>query len=274
MTQARFLTSLQAILERLGTTQSAAFDAAAGRMADCIAAGGLVHLFGSGHSVIPVMDAFPRYGSFVGLHPLTDPRLMWSNVLGPGGVRELLWLERTEGYVERYLSNQPLAAGDVLVVFSHGGRNAAPVEAAMYARDRGLQVIGVTSLANAHGPAQHSSGKRLADLSDVVLDTGVPVEDALIALDGWETPVAGASTIVACACVGELITRTAAALLERGMVLPTFVSPTVPGASVESNERVFRTHRLRVLEAAARLDGEGTYGSAPSATSSGDGRAT
>ncbi len=70
--------------------------------------GGLVHLFGSGHSVIPVMDSFPRYGSFVGLNPLTDPRLMWHNVLGPGGVRELLWLERTEGYVANFLANCPI----------------------------------------------------------------------------------------------------------------------------------------------------------------------
>jgi uncharacterized phosphosugar-binding protein len=209
-------------------------------------------MFGSGHSVIPVLDAYPRYGSFVGFHPLTDPRIMWWNVLGPGGVRELLWLERAEGYVKHFLTNQPIAKDDVVVIFSHGGRNAAPVEAAMHAREQGAIVVGVTSLANVARPAQHSTGRRLADLSDVVIDTCVPVEDAVVTLDGWGRPLAGASTIAACACVGELISRTAAALLEKGITLPTFVSPTVPGASVESNNEVFAAHRARLADAARR----------------------
>lgn len=247
-----FLTRLMEILRELGETQRESFNTAAERMADTLEQDGLVHLFGSGHSVIPVMDTFPRYGSFVGFNPLTDPRLMWSNVLGPGGVRELLWLERAEGYVERFLSHEAISPGDTLVVFSHGGRNAAPVEAAIYGHDHGATVVGVTSTANLARPPQHSSGKHLAELSDVVIDTGVPVEDALVALEGWPAPVAGASTIVACACMGELISRTAERLLARGITLPTFISPTVPGASVESNDHVFAAHELRLQQAARR----------------------
>jgi uncharacterized phosphosugar-binding protein len=252
MAENLFLGRLQEILNRVADTQSGAFEVAARLMENAIAGGGLVHLYGSGHSVIPVMDAYPRYGSFVGFNPMTDPRVMWWNVLGPGGVRELLWLERTEGYVRQYLANQPIGEGDVVVVFSHGGRNAAPVEAAMYAREQSATVVAVTSLANVERPAQHSTGKRLSDLADVVVDTGVPVEDALVTLDGWAMPLAGASTIVACACVGELVARTAANLLPQGITLPTFVSPTVPGASVESNDEVFAAHRTRLADAARR----------------------
>jgi uncharacterized phosphosugar-binding protein len=252
MNDSIFLPRLQDILERLARSQGETFRRVAGRMADCIAGGGLVHFFGSGHSVIPVLDAFPRYGSFVGLNPLTDPRLMWWNVLGPGGVRELLWLEREEGYVRSFLSNHPIGEGDVLVVFSHGGRNAAPVEGAMYAREQGATVVAVTSLANLAGPPEHSSGLRLADLADLVIDTCVPVEDAIVTLEGWGRPVAGASTIVACAIVGELLARTASELLTRGITLPTFVSPTMADASVESNNAVFEAHRHRLAEAAKR----------------------
>jgi uncharacterized phosphosugar-binding protein len=248
-----FLPRLIELLGELAESQAEKLSTAAERMADTLESGGLVHLFGSGHSVIPVMDAFPRYGSFVGFNPLTDPRLMWSNVLGPGGVRELLWLERTEGYVERYLSHEAIASGDTLIVFSHGGRNAAPVEAAVYARAHGASVIGVTSTRNLARPAEHSSGKRLAEVSDIVIDTGVPVEDALVAVEGWPAPVAAASTIVACSCVGELVARTAERLSARGITLPTFVSPTVPGATVESNDHVFTAHRERLLGAAARV---------------------
>lgn len=244
-----FTQRLQKILSVLPASQGDPLDCAAEAMASSIAEGGLVHLYGSGHSVIPVMDSFPRYGSFVGLHPLTDPRLMWWNVLGPGGVKPLLWLERTEGYAAQYLETQSIRKGDTMIVFSHGGRNAAPVEAAMFAQERGVRVVGVTAVANVERPAAHSSGKRLVDVSDIVIDTGVPVEDALVEVPGWPVPVAGASTIVACVVVGELVSRTATKLLEKGITMPTFVSPTVPGASLASNDHVFDAYGKRLLEA-------------------------
>jgi uncharacterized phosphosugar-binding protein len=252
VTGSSFTDRLQEILRGFASSQDGALNHGAEAMAGSIAGGGLAHFYGSGHSVIPVMDAFPRYGSFVGINPLTDPRLMWWSVLGPGGARPLLWLERTEGYAAQFLGTQPIGRGDTMVVISHGGRNAAPVEAAMFAQARGVTVVGVTSLANVERPAGHSSGKRLADVSDVVIDTGVPVEDALIQLEGWPAPVAGASSIVACVAVGELVSRTAQQLLERGVTMPTFVSPTVPDASVASNDHVFDAYRRRNLEAEQR----------------------
>lgn len=245
-----FMSRLTDILATVERDEHDALDAAAALMADALVQRRLVHLFGSGHSVLPIQDAFPRYGGFVGLHPLTDPRLMWHDVLGSGGVRELLWLERTEGYVERYLSHEPLLAGDVLVAFSHGGRNCAAIEASMYAREHGLATVAVTSKANIARPAEHSTGKRLADVVDIVIDTHVPIEDALVDVEGWSRPVGGSSTIVAMAIMQELNVRTAAKLSARDVELPTFVSPTVPGASLESNDEVFDAHEELMADAA------------------------
>lgn len=245
-----FLSRLNDILATVERHEDDVLDAAAERMADALVLRRLVHLFGSGHSVLPTQDAFPRYGGFVGLHPLTDPRLMWHEVLGSGGVRELLWLEREEGYIERYLSHEPLLAGDVLIAFSHGGRNAAAIEASMYARERGLTTIAVTSKANIARPTEHSSGKRLPDVVDIVIDTHVPIEDALVDVEGWSRPVGGSSTIVAMAIVHELNARTAAKLSVRGVELPTFVSPTVPGASLASNDEVFDAHEELMADVA------------------------
>lgn len=240
------------LLERLVTTQDGVLDEVAQRCAETISSGGFVHLFGSGHSVIPTQDAFPRYGSFVGFHPLTDPHLMWHNVLGPGGVRELQWLERAEGYIPKFLDHEPLNAGDVLIVYSHGGRNSAGIEAALYAHERGIFTVAVTSLANRELPREHSSGSHLSDVCDVSIDTGVPVEDAVVAVTGWTRPVGGASTVVACVVSHEIVTRTARSLAERGETLPTFVSPTVPGASLASNDEVFLAHRQRLHAAEGR----------------------
>jgi hypothetical protein len=75
-------------------TQETKIEQAAEAFARSIQAGGRAYLFGSGHSVIPVLDIFPRYGSFVGFYRIYDPRLMWFNGVGPGGARELLRLER------------------------------------------------------------------------------------------------------------------------------------------------------------------------------------
>jgi len=255
-TQPLYTRRLLKILDRMVATQNDVLDRVAHLCADTLQRDGLIHLFGSGHSVIPVLDAYPRYGSFVGLNPLTDPRLMWHNVLGPGGVRELLWLERREGYVETFLDHAPLNASDVLIVYSHGGRNSAGIEAAVYAAKRAVTTVAVTSGESLGRPAEHSTGRRLADVCDVMIDTCVPVEDALVALDGWDRPVGGSSTVVACVVTHELITRTAALLAARGQTIPTFVSPTVPGTSLGSNDEVFDTHRSYLHAAHGRAMGK------------------
>src|SRR5947208_12057749 len=117
----QFRTKITAILDRVWATQSDSIRKAAQMMAESVARGGLVHLFGSGHSVLPVQDMFPRYGSYPVFHPLLDSRLMWTDVLGSGGAKGVLWLERRDGYASVILENQPIRSGDVMVIFSHGG---------------------------------------------------------------------------------------------------------------------------------------------------------
>lgn len=247
-----YIAPLMALAEEAGATNEDALDTVSTRLADTLAGDGLVHLFGSGHSVLPCQEAFPRYGSFVGFNPLTDPRLMWHDVLGTGGVRELLWLERTEGYIDKFLAHQPLMQDDVLVVYSHSGRNAAGIDAALYAKERGLYVVAVSSAHMLDRESPHSSGKRLADVADVLLDTRSPVEDAIVHVDGWSRPVSGSSTVLAMILTHELIARTAAKLASRGIELPTFASPTVPGVTLDDTDRVYGEYRARMVEAARR----------------------
>lgn len=247
-----YIAPLMALAEEAGATNEDALDIVSTKLADTLAGDGLVHLFGSGHSVLPCQEAFPRYGSYVGFNPLTDPRLMWHDVLGTGGVRELLWLERTEGYIDKFLAHQPLLQGDVLVVYSHSGRNAAGIDAALYAQGRGLYVVAVSSAHMLDRESPHSSGKRLADVADILLDTRSPVEDAIVHVDGWSRPVSGSSTVLAMILTHELIARTAAKLAAQGIELPTFASPTVPGVTLDDTDRVYGKYRERMVEAARR----------------------
>jgi uncharacterized phosphosugar-binding protein len=222
------------------TTQAGNIEKAADLMAECIANKGLVHMFGSGHSVLPVQDMFPRYGAFPGFHPLMDMRLMWTNVIGSGGAKGLLWLERREGYAQVLFENEPIRSGDVMLVYSHGGLNAAGIEVALEAKKRGLKVVAVTSMCNYKvREATHSSGKKLADCADVVIDNCCPPEDALVKIDGWKAPVAASSTVATVTIAMSLMAQVADGLAKRGLKPPVFVSPNVPGIPADKTNRVY-----------------------------------
>jgi uncharacterized phosphosugar-binding protein len=231
--------SIQSLLASIRERQLENLEKAGALCAAAIAAGRRVYLFGSGHSVIPVMDVFPRYGSFVGFFPLYDPRLMWHNVVGPGGARELLWLERREGYIAQFLQSYALEKGDVMIVFSHGGMNAAPIECALYAKERGLSVITVSSHANAAiATASHSSGKKLSDTADIAIDNCTTPEDAQVDV-GRPEKIAAGSTMAAVFIAMAIVAETGARLAAEGKLPPTFVSPNVTGIEAGHNFRVF-----------------------------------
>lgn len=234
-----YFESVSAILQKIHDQEMPRLQQAGEAIAAAFAADRRAYLFGSGHSVIPVMDVFPRYGSFVGFVPLYDPRLMWHNVVGPGGARELLWLERREGYIENFLQSYSLEPGDCLIAFSHGGTNAAAIEAALYAKARQMTVITVSSHANAAvATPAHSTGKLLRDTADIAIDNCVPPEDALVDV-GRPERVAAGSTMAAVFIAMSLVAETGARLAARGIHLPTFVSPNVAGIGKDHNMRVF-----------------------------------
>jgi uncharacterized phosphosugar-binding protein len=240
MSADKYRTEITAVTETIWTTQSDNIRAAARMMGESVSRGGLVHLFGSGHSVLPVQDVFPRYGSFPVFRPLMDARLMWQNVIGSGGAKGLLWLERREGYAKVLFENEPVRSGDVMVVFSHGGMNAVGIEVALEAKQRGLQVIAITSMDNQRqSKATHSSGKKLSDAADLVIDNCVPARDALVDIEGWRAPVAAGSTVAFVTIAMALVAEVAAELARRGIAPPVFVSPNVPGIPADNNPKVF-----------------------------------
>lgn len=244
-----YISRLLELAAAAGEANEEAFGKASDAIAETLANSGLVHLYGSGHSVLPVQETFPRYGSYVGFNPLTDPRVMWHNVLGAGGVRELLWLERTEHYAEKFLDHQPINAGDTIVIFGHSGRNASGIDTALYCKARGLTVVAITAKANLDKPATHSSGKRLADAADIVIDTGAPIEDAIVPIEGWSRPVSGASTVLAMIMMHELVSRSAQKLARRGIELPVFASPTIAGVTLHDTDIIYGIYREKMIAA-------------------------
>jgi uncharacterized phosphosugar-binding protein len=256
MAAGRWIDAALDILARLRDEQQDTIAAVADACAEAIAAGGLVHLFGCGHSQIPLEEMFPRYASFPGFHPMAELSMTFhTQVVGSNGQRQAMFIERVSGLAEVVLDNFRFGPRDVLMVFSVGGRSAVPVEMAMGGRSRGLTVVAVTSRAETMAaPATHASGTRLLDHADLVIDTCTPVGDGLVELDGLDAPVGPGSTLAYAAIVNEIKVQTAARLLARGVLPPVLVSGAVVGAD-EAARRFEAAYRDQARRYAAVIVG-------------------
>jgi uncharacterized phosphosugar-binding protein len=238
------------LVDTIEQTQTDHILEAAHLCADAIEGGGLVHLFGTGHSRIPLEEMFPRYGSFPGFHPIAELSMTFhTQVVGANGQRQAMFIERTEGLGEVILSNFTFGDGDVMMVFSTGGSTAVPIEVAMGARRRGMPVIVVTavdhSMASESG---HSSGTRLLDHGDIVIDLGSPPGDSMVEIDGAGVAVGPGSTIANVAVVNAIKVAVASMLHDRGS-LP----PVLTGAQVTSAEEASAVFDAAYADHARRL---------------------
>jgi uncharacterized phosphosugar-binding protein len=220
----RFHQAALARLQNLLDAQRDALDCAAGLCTEAIAADGLVHLFGCGHSRMLCEEMTPRQGCFVGWHTIVELGLTFHNlIVGPNGLRQSLHLEKTPGYAEQILRNFAFGPKDVLIVISTSGIREVIVEMAEGAKQRGLGVIGVLSRVHCEQarPA-HASGKKLIDVADVILDNGAPVGDCLLELEGSANKTGPFSTLGGALVMNMLRCEVAQRLVERG-IEPVFL---------------------------------------------------
>jgi uncharacterized phosphosugar-binding protein len=156
------------------------------------------------------------------------------------GQRQAMFIERVEGLAETILSNFQFGEHDVMIVFSASGLGSASIEMATGARERGLPVVAVTSVTQSRaGTPGHSSGTRLMDHADIVIDVGTPSGDAMITLDGLETPVGPGSTLAFVAVVNEIKVLTADLLHQHGALPDVLTSATLVGT--ERSAEMFNT---------------------------------
>jgi len=207
-------------------------------LAASIANGGIVHVFGSGHSSLLAQEVFYRAGGLVPFNAMLDINL---TIFGSG--RATL-LERLEGYGPSLLTNYEVHPGEVVIVISTSGINPVPIEVAETARARGATIVAVTSAAAYRDAAsRHSSGHRLVDVADFVLDTHVPAGDAIEQVG--EVTVGATSTILGAALLNALVVATTERLIAEGHPVPAFVSQNVPGGD-EHNAALIERYRPRI----------------------------
>ncbi|HAD07429.1 MAG TPA: SIS domain-containing protein [Anaerolineaceae bacterium] len=213
-----YLKQAQAILTRIQETQLDNIERAAEVCAQTIAGDGLVHMFGSGHSRIFVEEMFPRHGSFPGFHPIVELSLTFHNlVVGSNGQRQAMFLEHVEGLGQIILRNFVFSPPDSFLIFSNSGVNEVIIDVALEAKRLNMPVIAVVSVDHCQAsPALHSSGKKLVDIADIVIDNCTPAGDAMVRVEGLEDPVGPGSTIGAAAITNALKCRIAEKLTALG----------------------------------------------------------
>lgn len=222
---------------------------AAALIADCVRSDGVIQAFGTGHSQAVVLELAGRAGGLVPTNRLSIADLVLYGGDDPGVLDDPL-LERQAGVAARIYELAAPRPQDLFVVISNSGVNNVVVETALHARERGHRVLAITSLAHTRAvPAAHPSGKKLADLADVVLDNAAPRGDALLDLPGGGA-VCALSTLTGVMLVQMTVAEAAARLLAEGERPPVYVSANVPGG-FEGNLELEKRYAGRIRRTAS-----------------------
>jgi uncharacterized phosphosugar-binding protein len=230
-------------------------DAAIEIMTTCIANGGVVQAFGTGHSQAFAMEIAGRAG---GLIPTNAINLRDLALYGSRDPDELAGsaMERDPSVVEELFALYPFHPADVFVIASNSGVNGSIVGMALLAKQHGHPVIAVTSLehTNAVTP-KHPSGRRLSDIADVVLDNRAPYGDTTI-----DVPIAagtsgaarrsvrvGAVSSLTAAFIAQLLTLgVTERIAATGVTPPVYISANIPEGDEHNNALEARYgHRIK-----------------------------
>jgi uncharacterized phosphosugar-binding protein len=242
MSARQYLQSACDTLEKLIDTQLPQIQSAANLLADTIINGSSLFSFGASHSFMITEEMVYRTGGLMLVNPIYPHGMNLS-------VRPLTLtsqLERVGCLGREILMHSPAKAGDVLVVTSTSGRNAVVIDMVLLAREKGIKTIAITSLAYSDGvSSRHPSGKKLAELADIVIDNGAPYGDAVVEIPGFRQKVGPLSSVTGCAVADAMVVETVQLLIQRGMTPPVFMSANLDGGDAFNAEQL-RIHRDRI----------------------------
>jgi uncharacterized phosphosugar-binding protein len=217
-----YLDAIEYVLGRARACNVESLSDAASLAADVVARDGIVFVFGSGHSQLAALEMSRRPGSLLPLQVIYDP--MWGRSEG------------VEGYGRTLLSEVSFTAADCLVVISNSGTTVAPIDVAMAAREAMTPVVAVTAVAASSAScSRHSSGRRLFELGDIVLDIGSNGSDAAVRVGSED--IGPASTLAAAALIHEVLVEAVLALAARGIEPPIYRDNSTKSGS-EHNARL------------------------------------
>ncbi|GGX06011.1 sugar isomerase domain-containing protein [Streptomyces lomondensis] len=238
-----------AVLQKVVESSRDDVAAAAELVAACVRSDGVVQAFGTGHSQALVLELAGRAGGLVPTNRLSIADLVLYGGEDPSVLDDPL-LERRAGVAARLYDLAAPRPEDLFVVISNSGVNSVIVEMALHAKEHGHRVLALTSLAHTRAvPAAHPSGRKLADIADVVLDNAAPRGDSLLELPGGGS-VCALSTLTGVMLVQMTVAEAAGRLLAAGERPPVYVSANVPGG-FEGNLELEKKYAGRIRRTAS-----------------------
>ncbi|MDR2245059.1 MAG: SIS domain-containing protein [Treponema sp.] len=233
-----FLEYLIKFLKSASETQDENISRAADLVVESFTGNKHFFVFGSGHSHLTAEELYTRAGGLAFVKAILPPELMLHEMLNKSTL-----LEQLEGYAPALLELYRVGTGDTILIISNSGRNSVPVEMAIGARERGARIIALTSLKHSGRVAsRHSSGKRLFELADVVLDNQGEYGDAAFYVEGCLIPTGATSDAVGIALAQALTVRIVEKLARRGVEAPLFRSSNADGDAASHNARLVETY--------------------------------
>jgi uncharacterized phosphosugar-binding protein len=234
--------SILEIAERVRAGQTETIREAGGRLAERLLQGGVIHVFGAGHSRAFGMEMCGRAG---GLAPMKLVGLEDIAATDRSAGINLVELERDPETAHRLLALHDVRLEDAFIIVSNSGRNGAPVELALECVRRGIPVVAVTSLDHSgKTDSRHPSGKKLHQIADVVIDNQCPYGDVLLAVPGMEVKTVSASSVVGALIAQALTAEIIARFIESGRTPPVYISANVDGGD-EHNRRITEQYAHR-----------------------------
>ncbi len=236
----RYKESVTHMLESAFSTQEECLEKAARMLADCLRSGGMIYTFGTGHACLLAQEIFYRAGGPAAVCPILDEKLM----LHVSASASSDW-ERRSGIGRELLDRYPVRAGDILILISNSGRNTVPLEMALYAREKGMATVCLTSLSHSRSVTpRNPEGKRLYEVCDLVLDNMGIKGDAVVETKSGRY-VSPTSTVIGAALLQAICARAEEIASNSGQTPDYFISSNVDGGD-EYNRDLIHTYRSRV----------------------------
>lgn len=236
-----YIDEIKARIDRIEQDQWENIAKASELIASVIEKDGLIHAFGSGHTHILVEEIWCRAGGLAPINPILDPDQMPYTGPFKGSA-----LEKLEGFGTILFETHDAESGDLIIVLSNSGRNPTPIEIARAAKERGLQVIAITSMDYSENiPSRDPSGLKLYEIADLVIDNAGPLGDALIELEGSNIKAGPSTTVLNALILNTLVCEVASILQDRGIEPPIFVSANLD-VPMDHNEKIFSKYKPRI----------------------------
>ena len=241
-----YLDKVISLLKKVKEEQAENIEKAADLLVGAIEKDELIHVYGGGgHTTLVMGEMFFRAGGLSNINPIMEPGLSVFNQ-----ALKYLELERTEGYGRSIVKYFDIKKDEVLIIFHNIGINAATIDAAMEAKDNGAKIIAVSSsfwqneMPEDHF-IRHSNKMNLFDLADVCIDDYNPVGDAVLNIEGFETPFAPISNIIDFYIAHFIEIATIQKCVVKGIKPPVWSSANAPGGD-EINAKFVEKYKPRV----------------------------